>query len=128
MPRACHPHIVPAPLSTRVPAFAIAAILVLTVIPAHAEEPADPSLREQLGSILEGLTDEVRPALDDIIDRLGILEEIDDFEHYARPKVLPNGDILIPRREDAPPYTPPSEPDVEREAETDPAEEPGIRL
>ena len=100
--------------------------------PALAEDPAPPKLSEQLGDILRGLTEEVGPAidemieevgpaLDDMIDRMSILEEIDSFEHYGRPEVLPNGDIIIRRLEDAPAYTPPA-PEAVPEAE-----KPGIK-
>ncbi|MEL6476776.1 MAG: hypothetical protein AAFR17_05550 [Pseudomonadota bacterium] len=114
---------------------AILGAAALLIAPAtFAEEPTPPGpspslkdqLTDQLGTILRDLTEEVRPAFDEMMESLGFLEEIDSFEHYGAPEVLPNGDILIPRREDAPPYTPP-------ELEADPAPaappppEPGIR-
>ena len=52
-------------------------------------------------------------------DGLEVLEEIDSFEHYERPEILPNGDIIIRRREDAPPLL--------LDDGKDPGEKPGVR-
>lgn len=53
-----------------------------------AEELADRMLREMLG--------EHAPTLRELADLMG------EAEHYGPPVLLPNGDILIPRRPDAP--------------------------
>ena len=48
-----------------------------------------------------------------------MLEKIDSFENYERPEILPNGDIIIRRREDAPP--------LPRDDGKEPDEEQGVR-
>jgi hypothetical protein len=53
------------------------------------------------------------------METLEVLENIDSIEHYERPEILPNGDIFIRRRDDAPPLP---ESDDEQ-----PEVEPGIR-
>ena len=68
--------------------------------------------------ILEGLRDEMQPMLDEItpfleeemlpfLARLGTL--VDDITVYELPERLPNGDIIIRRSPDAPPWQPPEE-------------------
>ena len=68
-----------------------------------------PALRE-----LEGLADEVGPAMRLLADEMGprlaeILSTIDDIRNYDAPEILPNGDIIIRRRTDAPVYEPEGE-------------------
>ena len=41
---------------------------------------------------------QVRPMIDDLLTRIG------DIRNYEMPVTLPNGDILIRRKPDAPPY------------------------
>jgi hypothetical protein len=60
---------------------------------------------------LRGLADEFGPAMQDMITTMGpalteLLHSIDDIRNYDAPKVMPNGDIIIRRRPDAPPFTP----------------------
>lgn len=55
---------------------------------------------EALGSEMEAMVDDLSPALSD----LSAL--VDDIGNYQRPERLPNGDILIRRRPDAPPAPP----------------------
>ncbi|SES25990.1 hypothetical protein SAMN04490244_108157 [Tranquillimonas rosea] len=52
--------------------------------------------------LLRGLMDELQPAMRDMVDALQGLD-IDDLSLYHAPEVMPNGDIIIRRREDAPP-------------------------
>jgi hypothetical protein len=60
-------------------------------------------LAEQVGPALEGLTDEMGQAL------AAMLAQIDEITNYQLPEFLPNGDIIIRRRPDAPEWTPPAE-------------------
>lgn len=53
---------------------------------------------------LEGLLGEVRPELEELIDRLGVIGE------YEAPEVLPNGDIIIRRKREIPSEIDPREP------------------
>ena len=67
-------------------------------------EPALDDLRglaEDLGPQMQALVAEMGPALADL------LTLIDDVTNYAPPEVMPNGDIIIRRKPDAPEYAPP---------------------
>ena len=55
---------------------------------------------EGLANELSSTADEFRPALNELG---GVM---DDIANYERPERLPNGDILIRRRADAPPPPP----------------------
>lgn len=76
-------------------------------------------LSEELDKVFRGLMEQMKPALDELLETLEVLENIDSIEHYERPEILPNGDIIIRRREDAPP--------LEQDEIEDPAEKPGVR-
>ena len=64
------------------------------------EDVAD--MARKIGPALDMLASEMGPALIDLMGKL------DAARHYTAPEVLPNGDIIIRRREDAPPYDPDS--------------------
>jgi len=70
-------------------------------------DEGDGHLRDELERAFRDLMDEVRPALDEFLETLEVLDGIDSLEHYQRPEVLPNGDIIIRRRPDAPQLPPP---------------------
>jgi len=60
---------------------------------------------------LEGMIDEVEPTLREFAESLGpklgdLADQIDDYRNYELPEVLPNGDIIIRRRQDAPELAP----------------------
>ncbi|QOL81462.1 DUF2059 domain-containing protein [Pseudooceanicola spongiae] len=88
---------------------------------AMAEETTPPTSKMQDGlrQFFEGLsdgvgdlTDKTGPALQNFLQQMGpafedILGEIKDFSKYEAPQVLPNGDILIRRKDEAPEYMPP---------------------
>ncbi|MEM8790229.1 MAG: hypothetical protein AAGE80_01330 [Pseudomonadota bacterium] len=98
--------------SRRLKMFLIAAALSLGPQTSFAEEKDPiPELRDQLGEILRDLRQQIEPALQGLVDKFSILEEIDSFENYGEPEVLPNGDIIIRRRPDAPDYAPPAQRD-----------------
>lgn len=70
------------------------------------------SLMEEGAKLLfKGLMSEMEPAISGMSDALKDMEPaikdlvalIDDFRNYEAPKILDNGDILIPRRPGAPP-------------------------
>ena len=79
----------------------------------------DRPLSEQLDEVFRGLMEQMKPALDELLETLEVLEGIDSIKHYERPEILPNGDIIIRRREDAPP--------LPRDDGAEPGEEPGVR-
>lgn len=68
----------------------------------------DPALDD-----LRGLADQVEPAMREFADTMGsafiqMMAVVDDIGNYEMPAFLPNGDIIIRRRPDAPPFTPPA--------------------
>ncbi len=79
----------------------------------------DRPLSERLDEVFRDLMEQMKPALDELLETLEVLEGIDSIEHYRRPEILPNGDIIIRRREDAPP--------LPRDDSAEPGEEPGVR-
>ena len=109
-----------------------ALVLPLTALPPQAQE-ADGDVQEGFSLMeegaklfLRGLLDEVEPALEEMENFAGEVEPalrafaeemgpalaelmsvIDEIGNYEAPEVLPNGDIIIRRREDAPPYVAP---------------------
>lgn len=71
--------------------------------------------REGADTMLRGIFGELGPALRALADRIG------DLRNYDTPEVLENGDILIRRKPDAPPYVPPP-------SDPDSPEAPGVEL
>ncbi|MEL7115272.1 MAG: hypothetical protein AAGP08_06700 [Pseudomonadota bacterium] len=66
-------------------------------------------LSEGTQLLLRGLMTEIEPALRDLEDVLGELDGfIGDLGAYHAPEVLPNGDILIRRKDPKPTAPPPS--------------------
>lgn len=95
-------------------------LALVLAVPAAAEEAEDgPSLMERGAQMfLEGLMQEVEPRLGELEDlarqfgpamrgffeemgpALGdILEEVEDWSAYHPPEILPNGDIIIRRKD-----------------------------
>ena len=103
----------------------LALILSLMSAPAMAEEEDSRSLMEEgLDLFMEGLRKEMAPAMDDLRDlaeQMGpsmrsflqemgpafaeMLDQVRDWSRYHPPEVLPNGDIII-RKKQAEPETP----------------------
>lgn len=72
-------------------------------------------MSEEMRDALSNLTSEMGPALRDLVDL------IDEIGHYDAPEVMENGDIIIRRKSDAPPY---EAPDLQEDApEDDPEDE-----
>lgn len=111
------------------------ALTALSGSAAIAEEKSGRSLMEEgMQLFFEGLKDEMSPAMRDLrglAEELGppvqrflsemgpalaeILAEVDDWTLYETPEILPNGDIIIRRRQEEDPDEkaapePPSEP------------------
>ena len=66
-------------------------------------EEMEPAIRE-----LEGLAGDIEPAIRSFAKEMGpalrdLLEQVEDWSLYEPPVVLPNGDILLKRKQDAPP-------------------------
>lgn len=72
-------------------------------------------MRREMGPALEDLRDMVAtmgPAMQEFLRDMGpamadLLGRIDDLKVYEMPELLPNGDIIIRRKEDAGPLPPP---------------------
>ena len=65
---------------------------------------------EPLKEDLDQLSDALEPSLQALIKEFGpalrdLADKIDDATRYEAPEVLPNGDIIIRRKEDAAPNT-----------------------
>ncbi|MDH3668147.1 MAG: hypothetical protein OEN23_14560 [Paracoccaceae bacterium] len=86
-------------------AFAPVGVPSLALAQSDELEPEVP-LSENIERMFRELMDEVGPAIDELSEALSIFDEIDSLEHYEGPEIMPNGDIIIRRREDAPPYIP----------------------
>jgi len=70
--------------------------------------PSSPEFRipEELDQAFREMIDKLRPALEEMMKTMRVFEDIDGIENYEMPEVLPNGDIIIRRRDDAPPWPP----------------------
>ncbi|MEL6766650.1 MAG: AAA+ family ATPase [Pseudomonadota bacterium] len=93
--------------------------LVLAATPAAAQEQRErlfdlDQMKRELDRIWDDLSRGMEPALDRLDEVVAMLRQVDDPRYYEAPAFLPNGDIVIRRREDAPPWQPPE--DEEREA------------
>ncbi len=102
--------------------FAASLTVLLLAPPLGAQETEPPSLMERGAQLFfEGLMEEMAPALDELGALMeeagpalqqflaemgpklrGVLEEVEDWSAYEAPEVLPNGDIIIRRKPDAP--------------------------
>ena len=113
--------------------LAVIAILGLLATPvaagsdAPSGRPDADELRRKIEEAVRGLVDRVKPAFDRLLTTLEVLGRIDSLEYYEEPEVLPNGDIIIRRRPDAPPLPPPEEA-PEGAPELDAPEVPGLRI
>lgn len=104
-----------------------AAILALSASPSWAEDTGEgfSLMEEGARLIMRGMLEELDPAIQDFtalaeefgpeLHRFaqefgpamqGLFEAIDSIDNYMAPEVLPNGDILIRRRPEAPTYEP----------------------
>ncbi|MCC5975364.1 MAG: hypothetical protein JJT81_15120 [Rubellimicrobium sp.] len=73
----------------------------------------EPRLNE-LGALADDMAREIEPSLRALSEEMGpalaeLLSRIDSIRHYEAPEFLENGDILIRRRADAPPYQAPED-------------------
>ncbi len=98
-----------------------ASLLCLSLSPALAQDPPAGEMEQgtdlmQEGAklLLRGLMSEMEPALKDMTEALkeaepkfrDLMAMIDDIGNYDAPVMRPNGDILIPRKPDAPKVMP----------------------
>ncbi|EPX86607.1 hypothetical protein ruthe_01424 [Rubellimicrobium thermophilum DSM 16684] len=113
--------------------IAVLSLVLCTVappLPAQEAGEGEGSLIAQGAErLLRGLIEEIRPPMEEMAGigaemlptfrllarEMGpafveIIEQIDSIRNYEPPVLLPNGDIVLRRRPDAPPWTPPAQP------------------
>ncbi|MEL6640579.1 MAG: hypothetical protein AAFP98_04570 [Pseudomonadota bacterium] len=66
----------------------------------------DPAIEE-----LKGLADEIGPQMQLFAEEMGpafaeLMAQVDDLRNYEAPELMPNGDIIIRRRQVAPEFVP----------------------
>lgn len=76
-----------------------------------AEPDPGTDIPRQLGDMWQEFMDQVAPSVEQTLDMLEGLGTIDDLRNYHPPERLPNGDIILRRREDAPDLSPDAGPD-----------------
>ena len=108
---------------------ALALLLALAAAPVFAQDDPAP-FEDRARELFEGILDEMRPAMEGmsalvseygyLLEILGtemapalaeVLGQIDSITHYEPPVILPNGDIVLRRRADAPDWVPPPPPE-----------------
>lgn len=105
-------------------AFILTAMLAMAPVPALAQEEENnlsrgaDLLRQGMGLMLEGMMDEMRPLSEDLADGWAegwakLVELLADFSAYEAPEVLPNGDIIIRRKEPLLPDVPGEEGEID---------------
>jgi len=91
-------------------AFFLSVLLATSPVAVSAQDESNDMtrgaemLRQGMGLMLEGLLNEMRPTAEDLADGWvegwrQLVEMLDDFSAYEAPVFLPNGDILIRRKE-----------------------------
>ncbi|MEC3863256.1 hypothetical protein VK792_18340 [Mesobacterium sp. TK19101] len=73
----------------------------------------EPALKE-----LEGMAQDMQPALEDFARNMGpalkdLLAEVEDWSVYEAPEMLPNGDIILRRKQPKTPETPENPDEIE---------------
>ena len=104
----------------------ICALCTALAAPAAAQQANPPSiipqlkLPEQLNDMFREMMEDMKPALDETLKLMESFGTVGDPRHYHLPEVLPNGDIILRRKSDAPPIKP-------LEPEAEPKDESGVR-
>lgn len=100
--------------------FALPVALLLCAAPVAAQdvEPEGPGLFERGAELmLRGLLDQLGPAINDVEAAMMVLGRVvEELGGYEAPEILPNGDIIIRRRdgeEGLPPEDLPTDPSLE---------------
>ncbi len=85
----------------------LATLLVLGAGSASAQSTPELRLPETLDRTFRDMMESMKPAIDDAFEAMRNMTGIDDPRNYEMPEILPNGDIILRRRPDAPEYVPP---------------------
>jgi len=102
--------------------YVFAAILIASPLAAQEDEGGLSLMEQGAQLFLKGLMSEIEPTIDEldgVLREMGpklrdlavamgprlqeLLGSVDDWAHYEMPEILPNGDIIIRRKPDAPP-------------------------
>lgn len=89
----------------------IGLLMPQAAMPDQGASRAEDELQQKLEEAMRDLFDAVRPAIDEVQAVIDIFAKIDSLDYYDRPEILANGDILLRRRADAPPWPPSEAPD-----------------
>lgn len=110
-------------------ALALGLLAPWPVAAQQAEQRLDlEGFKHRLDEAWDQMMREIGPSIDSLGALIDTLERIDSLEHYERPEVLPNGDIVIRRKPDAPPLPEAPAPDAPApDAPAPGADGPGIR-
>ncbi|MEM1384292.1 MAG: hypothetical protein AAF713_01080 [Pseudomonadota bacterium] len=83
-------------------------ILLLAASPVAAEERRSPleDWADRFSETFDDLVDQLGPKIEEAEEFFGVLGRIDDIGNYHSPEILPNGDIVMRRRADAPDWSP----------------------
>ncbi|MDT8345173.1 MAG: AAA+ family ATPase [Thermohalobaculum sp.] len=101
-----------------IPAILCGALALALVAPRpapaqQAEQRLDlEAFKHRLDEAWDQMMREIGPSIDSLGALIDTLERIDSLEHYERPEVLPNGDIVIRRKAGAPPLPEAPAPDA----------------
>ncbi|MEM9270635.1 MAG: hypothetical protein AAGA78_17070 [Pseudomonadota bacterium] len=93
----------------------VLAITLSLASPSLAQDTSEPeapprwSLEDLLGGLLQ---EQFKPFMRDFVGSLEALaDQVGDLSAYELPEVLPNGDIILRRKKDAPPLPAPPDPE-----------------
>ncbi len=85
----------------------LTALMIAGLSPAAADQKLE--VPEELDRAFRDMLEQMKPFMEDAFDFMEGFGGIDDPRHYEMPEVLPNGDIIIRRRPDAPEFVPPGQ-------------------
>lgn len=84
----------------------LAALIAGVAGGASAQSAPELRLPQELDRAFRDMMESMKPTLDDALDLMRNFNVIDDPRNYQMPELLPNGDIILRRRPDAPAYVP----------------------
>ncbi|MEM7683461.1 MAG: hypothetical protein AAF293_01460 [Pseudomonadota bacterium] len=85
----------------------LCAAMLAVCAPASAQSIPELKLPQELDKTFRKFMEDLKPSLDETFEYLDEFDGVGDPRNYHMPEVLPNGDIILRRREDAPEYQAP---------------------